>query len=688
VRLRIFSAISLFAVTCSAAPPALPLMPWPQKVAQAEGSMRIDVGFHVEFAGYQNVLLQRAAERLKRNLERQTTIAFAGNSGAALRIFCAGADAAYLTEEAAESYTLEVTPQGAEVRAGGPAGVLRGMATFLQLAQSGRTPAIHIEDHPRFAWRGLLIDVSRHFMTMETLRRQIDAMEAVKLNVLHLHLSDAQGFRVESKVYPKLQGMGSDGMFYTQEEIRGLVEYAGDRGIRLVPEFDVPGHSKSWLIGYPELASKALPYRLGKDGNNGSAVLDPSREEVYVFLDKLFGEMAQLFPDRYFHIGGDEVNPAHWTQNPAIQAFIRDKWLKDTQELEAYFAQRVAAILARHGKRMMGWDELLRGTLPKDVMIEAWRSSKMQGRSVRQGYRTIVATGYYLDWVLPAGFHYAIDPADTAAFGLTAEQLKRVKGTYLEKIYPEEYALAGGTPMTPEEESRILGGEAAMWSEMVTDEMLDGRIWPRIAAIAERFWSARTVRDEEQMYERLAAVDTMLDAIGIRQRSNPRNMLARVSPEAVTLGETVEPIRYYARFKLYNKGVMTPLADAVPAESLTAWRFGQDVSQMLGGDGSRVPKVRMKLEQWRNSAAREPALPISADIGALTSAGLEALTAWERKSKLPAEKSALFATLIERQRRFAAASADPVASQLDPQPPDQVLIAITGAIEELLKSAR
>jgi hypothetical protein len=213
-------------------------------------------------------------------------------------------------------------PQAATV-----AGALHGLETFAQLVGPGaegfRVPAIHIEDRPRFPWRGLMLDVSRHWMPVEVVERNLDAMAAVKLNVFHWHLSDDQGFRVESRRFPRLQQLGSDGDFYTQAEIRHVVAYARDRGIRVVPEFDMPGHTNSWLVGYPELASAPGPYSIGRTWGVYDGAMDPTREETYEFLDAFLGEMTQLFPDPYFHIGGDEVNGRQWSQSSSIQAFAK-----------------------------------------------------------------------------------------------------------------------------------------------------------------------------------------------------------------------------------------------------------------------------------------------------------------------------------------------------------------------------
>ena len=235
---------------------------------------------------------------------------------------------------------------------------MRGLQTFLQLVQTTSAgfavPAVSIEDSPRFPWRGLMIDVGRHFIPLDVLKRNLDGMAAVKLNVFHWHLSENQGFRIESKKFPKLQGMGSDGLYYTQDEVRDLIAYARERGIRVVPEFDMPGHATAWFVGYPELASGPGPYQIERKWGVFDPAMDPTREETYKFLDTFIGEMAALFPDQFFHIGGDEVNGKEWDANPKIQAFMRAHGLKDNNDLQAYFNQRVQKIVAKHGKDHAG----------------------------------------------------------------------------------------------------------------------------------------------------------------------------------------------------------------------------------------------------------------------------------------------------------------------------------------------
>jgi hexosaminidase len=242
----------------------------------------------------------------------------------------------------------------------------------------------------------LTIDVSRHFIPFEVLQRNVDAMAAVKLNVLHLHLSDDQGFRVESKKFPKLQEMGSDGLYYTQNQIRELIAYARDRGIRVIPEFDMPGHSTSWFVGYPELASTPGPYQTERKWGIFDPAMDPTREETYVFLDKLIGEMAALFPERYLHIGGDEVNGKQWNANSRIQKYMRAHSMTTVQELQQYFTARVERIVSKHQKFMAGWDEVLSPAMPKDIVIQTWHGQDFSDAGGQAGLpRTTFA------WLLP-----------------------------------------------------------------------------------------------------------------------------------------------------------------------------------------------------------------------------------------------------------------------------------------------
>src|SRR6266481_7499831 len=314
----------------------LNIMPLPAKVERGDGSLKIDASFHLAFVGYREPRLERAGQRFLHQVRKQTGIVLLPantNTGAATLEIKTDHESKVIQELGEdESYWLDVTPGGAKLHAANPLGVFRGLQTFLQLItispEGFSVPAVHIEDRPRFPWRGLMIDSGRHFIPVDVIKRNLDAMAAVKLNVLHWHLSENQGFRVESKKFPRLHEQGSDGLFYTQDEIRDLIAYARDRGIRVVPEFDMPGHSTAWFVGYPELASGSGPYSVERKWGIFDPAMDPASENTYKFLDGLIAEMAKLFPDRYFHIGGDEVNGKEWDANKKIQEFKKSHNLK------------------------------------------------------------------------------------------------------------------------------------------------------------------------------------------------------------------------------------------------------------------------------------------------------------------------------------------------------------------------
>ena len=267
-------------------------------------------------------------------------------------------------------------------------------------------------------------------------------------------------FRIESKVFPQLQEKGSNGLYYTQKQIAEVIEYARDRGIRVVPEFDMPCHTTSWFVGYPQLASGPGPYQIQTRWGIFDYAMDPTRESTFEFLDRFLGEMTAMFPDAYFHIGGDECNGKEWDANPRIQAYMKEHGLKDDAALQSTFTERVQKLVVAHHKIPEGWDEILQPDTARDVVIQSWSGQKGLATAVRQGNRALLSNGYYIDLNQSAAYHYSNDP------------------------------LGGdGASLTAEEKARVLGGEATMWSEFVTPENIDSRIWPRTAAIAERLWS-------------------------------------------------------------------------------------------------------------------------------------------------------------------------------------------------------
>ena len=408
-------------------------MPLPAHVDYRSGELLLGNSFSIAPTRYTDARLRRAIDRFTDRLSRQTGVPFYEEARPAdLMIECAGAGPAYPTLGEDETYQLSVTAEGARLSAATTTGVLRGLETLLQLAgpveRGIRIPAVEIADSPRFPWRGFMLDVSRHWIPLPVVLRNLDAMAAVKLNVFHWHLSDDQGFRMESKRFPRLQEFGSDGRFYTQKDAREVVEYARDRGIRVIPEFDMPGHASSWLAAYPDFGSASGPYSVARTWGVFQPTLDPTREELYRFLDSFIGEMAALFPDPGFHIGGDEIEDTQWKASSSIQDFEKAHGIADSHALHAYFNTRLQRILAKYGKTFIGWDEVLDPGLAPTAIIQSWRDSASLSDAARKGYRALLSGGYYLDYLKPAAEHYAVDPLEAQALTLKPEELARILG--------------------------------------------------------------------------------------------------------------------------------------------------------------------------------------------------------------------------------------------------------------------
>jgi hexosaminidase len=460
-----------------------------------------------------------------------------------------------------------------------------------------------------------------------------------------LHLSDDAGFRVESLRFPKLAGMGSDGMYYTQDEIRDFIAYAHARGIRVVPEFDMPGHSGSWFLGYPELASGPGPYVLGTADH---PAMDPTKESTYKFLETFIGEMSKLFPDAYFHIGGDELNQSkEWDANPQIQAFMRAHGMKNDHDLQAYFTQRLHQILTRNHKITVGWDEILhpdkmlvgweetlRPDLPKTIVVQVWRDQELLAIAAKHGYQGLLSAPYYLDSMWPAARHYAAGPMSGAA-----------------------------ATLTPEEKARILGGESCEWTEQATPENIDSQIWPRNAVIAERLWSPPDLKDTASMYRRLNAVSLDLEWLGLTHRSARLRMLQRMAGATDVsalrvLADVVEPVKDDDTGDEPVKdddpwpGYGAPLnrlVDAVYPESATARLFNNLVQayvQSGAKDQAAESQIRSWLMLWRDNDAKlhpilvqsfllQEDIALSQTLSAVAAAGLDALDYLDKSQSPP-----------------------------------------------------
>jgi hexosaminidase len=655
----------------------LNLMPVPSSVQIGAGRLLVDSSFSVAFTGYTEPRLDRAVERFLRQLSRQTAIPLGTKPGASAKPVLvihtdhASKENQELGED--ESYILEVSATGGKLSAPTPLGTMHGLQTFLQLVDVSpdgfAAPAVTINDKPRFPWRGLMIDSARHFVPLDVLRRNIDGLEAVKMNVFHWHLSENQGFRVESRKYPKLHEMGSDGLYYTQDEIHDLIEYARDRGIRVVPEFDVPGHSTAWFVGYPELASAPGPYEIERKWGVFDPAFDPTNERTYKFLDQFFGEMAKLFPDHFFHVGGDEVNGKQWDANPKIQEFIKEHDLKNNEGLQSYFNKRLEPIVSKHGKSMVGWDEVLDPSLPKDILIQSWRGPDALAAAARQGFRGILSNGYYLDLGWSAARHYAVDPLSGAAANLS-----------------------------PEEKARILGGESCMWAEYINPENIDSRIWPRNAVIAERLWSPQDTTDAASMNTRMEILDERLEWLGLTHKTYHRQMLQRIagpsSPEEfaalTTLASVVEPVKDYAREETATSEPTsaTPLnrvVDAIPLESASSRRFGESIDKFIAAtchDAAADARLRARLTAWRDNDANLQPLAqrsflvkevsaTSQDLSTLGAIGLAALDFIAKKQRAPEDWKAQQLAVLQQIQK----------------PKGQLLLMPAPAVQKLVEAA-
>ena len=666
----------------------LNLMPVPAELTPGEGKFRLADDFTITVSGPASDRAYNGATRMLRRLSGRTGLFFHQDfigpedtaSTAPLELKWSRAGQVILGEN--ESYTLEVTADDITLSAETDIGILRGMETLLQLLAADREgyyfPAIRIEDTPRFPWRGLLIDVSRHFMPVDVIKRNLDGMAAVKLNVLHWHLSENQGFRVESKTYPKLHQLGSDGLYYTQEQIKDIIAFADARGIRVMPEFDIPGHATSWLVAYPELASAPGPYTIERKFGIFDPTMDPTRETTYAFLDAFFKEMSALFPDQYLHIGGDEVEGSQWEANADIQAFMREHQLSDNEALQSYFNQRILKILTKYDRKLIGWDEIFHPAMPTNIVIHSWRGQKALGEAARQGYQGILSNGYYIDLIQPTDYHYLNDP-----------------------IPPQ-------TDLTVEEQANILGGEATMWAEFITPETIDSRIWPRLAAIAERLWSPADVRDVDGMYRRLDVISFQLEELGLTHEKNYPMMLRRLTSNTdieplKVLVDVSEPVKIYNRPTQREYTSYSPLTrtvDAARPDARIARNFRRLVDEYLNerkahpatgrrflgfgrkGRSTSADEMIAWLELWQANHTRlkviidqSPVLKeietLSADLASSATLGLEAL------KYLEAGKTAS-PVWIEGKRKVIKAAR---------KPRGQVELMVTTAIDALVQAA-
>lgn len=784
------SGLILSGLACAAPAGDLPLMPWPAHVErpQAQGALVLNNQLTLNVSGDD---LGDAASRWRERIARQTGWTLqpqlAPAKAPTINVVIAKKVPAIPRPDSDESYQLKVSAEGVTLRANTRFGALRGMETLLQLIQNGAEntaiPYVTIDDAPRFPWRGLLLDSARHFMPLDAIKRQIDGMAAAKLNVFHWHLTDDQGWRFASTRYPKLQQQASDGLFYTQAQMKEIVRYATDRGIRVVPEIDMPGHASAIAVAYPELMSAPGPYQMERHWGVLKPVLDPSKEATYAFAEAMIGELAAIFPDPYLHIGGDEVDDSQWQANPAIQKFMRGKGLADSHALQAYFNRRLETILEKYHRQMVGWDEIYHPDLPKSILIQSWQGQDALGEVAKHGYRGILSTGFYLDQPQYTAYHYrnevvpqGLNGVDTITDNDSAQSwsfvMPRLKGSAVEGSFTlikgdsgwrgfidfkgksrravqdiawlndnqitfsvdtwmgetrpvltvnddrlGGYFLLGNVrypvsgqrldevpegiqPVVPdaEQQKNLLGGEAALWAENVAAPVLDIKLWPRAFAVAERLWSAQDVKDSDNMYQRLQAMDGWSTvSVGLQQHGQQLVQFTRLANGGSTLAlqilaQAIEPAHYYTRqhlkFQANNYHQFEPLnrlADALPPESDTVRSLDRWAERLISDaeDNESADALRHVFTRWQNNTADALALTESsyqlAAIGPVVQQVDKLATLGLRLTDLVARQG----TLDDKEYASVQAQLDEAAKTQD-----ELVIAAVYPLEKLLRATK
>ncbi len=794
--MRFFYSLMLLtlSLTAFAETAELSLMPYPAEVQLQQGQLALTEDFSIAVPA-DMPQLKAAADHFMQRLSRQTGLRFNAAATPVLTLLPDNTTSAVLIPQAdmAEQYQLLVNEQQIILSAPDSTGIVRGLETLLQLVQTDASgssiAALSITDKPRFAWRGVLLDPARRFLPISTLKRQLDIMAAVKLNVLHLHLTDDQGWRFESLRYPKLQQVAGKDGYYSQQQLRDLVQYAAQRGIRIVPEIDLPGHTTALGAAYPELMAMPGPTQPETHWGVHPAALDPTNEQVYTFLANLLAEVAAVFPDHYLHIGGDEVLPDHWLGSAHIADFMRQQQLADAPALQAYFNQRLQRIVQQLGRKMIGWDEVLDGKLPDSVLVQSWRGTESLAAAAKAGHQAILSTGYYLDQPQFAGYHYRNDPLPQAAtmpelstlqhwsawqfqferkrgsaisgkllllyqtdasidgvvqfagrqpqrvaqLTLNANQLSfsldswmgplRANFTLNDSPHGKQllsgsltvgnaaYPVAGqpeallqdadttaaipirwqAQPLDNASKARVLGGEIALWGELVTPDNIDIRLWPNGFAVAERLWSDATVRDEHSMYRRLQQV--FKQATALQQlhtvRHQQQGFSTLVGPDKLAalnvLSQTLEPAHYYHR--LHEKSVaglyhvnapLNQLVDFLSAEHPVMRRFEQEVTKWLTTrDQESYQQLITQLQQWQQAAAAfsasssVPFSELASQVEQLSAAGITLLNSIEKQQPL----NIATRTALSQQLTQAAAIQQ------------EMIIALNRPLQHLLKMA-
>lgn len=500
-----------------------------------------------------------------------------------------------------ESYTLSVTPQQILIRATSGAGLFYGVQTLLQLAQpsgagSYSIASVEIEDTPRFAYRGLMLDVSRHFSTKEFIKKQIDALAYYKINRLHLHLTDAAGWRLEIKKYPLLTEFaawrtdptwkqwwnggrkyvrfdvpGAYGGYYTQDDIREILEYARQHYITVIPEIEMPSHSEEVLAAYPQLSCSGEPYK-----NSDFCV---GNEETFTFLENVLTEVMELFPSEYIHIGGDEAGKSAWKTCPKCQKRMKDEHLANVDELQSYLIHRIEKFLNNHGRHLLGWDEILQGGIAPNATVMSWRGEEGGIAAVTSGHRAIMTPGAYC----------YLDSYQDAPYS----QPEAIGGYLpLKKVYSYNPVPAS---LTAEQAKLVYGVQGNLWVEYIpTPEHVEYMIYPRILALAETAWSAPERKSWPDFHTRALSAVADLQAKGY----HPFDLKKEIGSRP----ESLQPISHLALGKkvIYN----SPYSSHYPAQGNTAltdgirgdWTYGDGSWQGFISDNRLDVTIDMEKE--------------------------------------------------------------------------------------------
>jgi hexosaminidase len=539
IALAVSVSVLAFASVSHAAARILTLTPAPAHAAPGQGTFALSAKTRI-FVAKGDVEAKVVAGQLSDMLGKARGLKLAVVEGAPL----AGEAAIVLARgpgaQSAEAYALDVAPTGVTVTAARREGLFYGAVSVWQLAVQDAAkgpadlPAVSIQDTPRFAWRGFMLDSARHFQKVETIKAILDTMAAHKLNVLHWHLVDDQGWRLEIKKYPKLTSEGAWRVpagaagrdprtgkpiryqgFYTQDQVRDLVAYAAARGITIVPEIEMPGHALAPLVAYPQFGMTASPPRASMGDWGIFPYLYKPSEPTFAFLNDVLDEVMDLFPSPYIHVGGDEAVKDQWKASPEVQAQIQTLGVKDEHGLQSWFIQRVEKHINGRGRRMIGWDEILEGGLAPNATVMSWRGVAGAVAAASQGHDAVLA---------PDSALYMDRRQSTSA----DEPPGRIKVVSLKDVYDFDAAPAA---LTPAQRAHILGLQANSFTEhMRTDERLERMTFPRLIAVAENGWTPEAGRDWNSFAARLPAESARLDILGVTQDTTPYEPQATLRP--------------------------------------------------------------------------------------------------------------------------------------------------------------